>query len=60
MFVHEVCIIKQNNQRQIYKNIFISHPLTTLYVFAHVQLLKAKQRSEKGSNFKEDDRALPL
>ena len=58
-FVHEVCIIKKNKQRQIY---IIFPPLLLLKPTDKCAraMQRAKRSKQKGSTFKEDDRALPI
>ena len=55
--VHEVC---NKKEKQTKKNLqkYVPSSLNQL-IYAHVQCREPK-RSEKGSNLKEDDRALPL
>ena len=55
-FVHEVCIKSKTNKDQsaeIYPSLLLKQP----YKCANTE---SKKRSAEGSNFKEDDRALPL
>ena len=58
-FVNEV---KKNEQRQLLQNRYIPSPHTILYMYiAHdCTIPRAKKKTAKGYNFKEDDRALSL